>query len=76
LPQAKRLKTLEAESAKLKRPPAEQMLDKAAMKKVLSKGRQSPPRSARLSRTLRPCSGVPDCRGGPEDGAMQVAARA
>lgn len=37
VPEAKRLKTLEDENAKLKRLLAEQMLDMAAMKELLSK---------------------------------------
>lgn len=35
--EAKRLKTLEDENAKLKKLPAEQMLDLAAMKELISK---------------------------------------
>jgi len=37
VPEAKRLKTLEDENAKLKKLLAEQMLDMAAMKELLSK---------------------------------------
>ena len=48
--EAKRLKALEDENAKLKKLLAEQMLDMAAMKELLSKKWERPPRSARLSR--------------------------
>ena len=48
--EAKRLKALEDENARLKRLLAEQMLDMAAMKELLSKKWERPPRSARLSR--------------------------
>ena len=79
--EAKRLKALEDENAKLKRLLAEQMLDMAAMKELLSK-------SGAARREARGCrasegpvwavgtAGVPDCRGGPEDGAIPIATRA
>ena len=76
--EAKRLKALEDENAKLKRLLAEQMLDIAAMKELLSKNGDAR-REARgcrasegPSRTVG-TAGVPDCWGGPEDGAIPVA---
>lgn len=77
--EAKRLKVLEDENAKLKKLLAEQMLDIAAMKELLSK-KCSARREARGCRASKGPSravgaaGVPDCRGGPEDGARPVAA--
>ncbi len=51
---AKRLKALEDENARLKKLLAEQMLDAAAMKELLSKKWQGPPSSAKPSRICRP----------------------
>ena len=76
--EAKRLKALEDENAKLKRLLAEQMLDIAAMKELLSKNGDAR-REARGCRASEGPSravgtaGVPDCWGGPEDGAIPVA---
>lgn len=76
--EAKRLKALEDENAKLKRLLAEQMLDMAAMKELLSKNGDAR-REARGCRASKGPSrvvgtaGVPDCWGGPEDGSIPVA---
>lgn len=76
---AKRLKALEDENAKLKRLLAEQMLDLAAMRELLQKN-GDPRREARGCRASEDPSravgaaGVSDCRGGSEDGALPVAA--
>ncbi len=48
--EAKRLKQLEEENAKLKKLLAEQMLDAAALRELLSKKWSGPLRSARVSR--------------------------
>jgi hypothetical protein len=52
--EAKRLRQLEDQNAKLKKLLAEQMLDDAALRELLSKKWQGPPLSARLSRICRP----------------------
>ena len=52
--EAKRLKQLEDENAKLKKLLAEQMLDAAAMRELLSKKWQGPPYNATPSRICRP----------------------
>ena len=52
--EAKRLKQLEDENAKLKKLLAEQMLDAAAMRELLSKKWSGPPCSATPSRICRP----------------------
>jgi putative transposase len=51
---AKRLKQLEDENAKLKKLLAEQMLDAAALRELLSKKWQGPPSSAKASRIFGP----------------------
>ena len=77
--EAKRLKALEDENAKLKRLLAEQMLDMAAMKDLLSKNgaARREARGCRASedpvRAIR-TTGVSDCRGGSEDGPLSIAA--
>jgi putative transposase len=79
--EAKRLKALEDENAKLKKLLAEQMLDMAAMRELLQKNGNAH-REARGSRASEGPSwavgtaGVRDCRRRPEDGALPVAARA
>ena len=53
--EAKRLKQLEDENAKLKKLLAEQMLDAAALRKLVAKKNgTAPPRSAKASRICRP----------------------
>jgi putative transposase len=52
--EAKRLKQLEDENAKLKKLLAEQMLDAAALRELLSKKWQGPSPSAKASRICRP----------------------
>ncbi len=52
--EAKRLKQLEDENAKLKKLLAEQMLDVAALRELLAKKWQGPPPSAKASRICRP----------------------
>ena len=73
--EAKRLKTLEDENAKLKKLLAEQMLDLAAMRNWFQKSGDAC-REARGGRASEGPSraigtaGVPDCRGGPQDGPL------
>lgn len=77
---ATRLKALEDENAKLKKLLADQMLDMAAMKELLSKKNGDARPEARGCRVSAGAvgsvgtAGVRDCRGGPEDGALPVAA--
>jgi hypothetical protein len=52
--EAKRLKQLEDENAKLKKLLAKQMLDAAALRELLSKKWQGPPSSAKASRIFGP----------------------
>lgn len=79
--EAKRLKALEDKNAKLKRLLAEQMLDMAAMKELLSKN-GSFRREARSSRASEDpvravgAVGVPNCWGRSEDHPLPVAAGA
>jgi putative transposase len=79
--EAKRLRALEDENAKLKKLLAEQMLDMAAMKELLSKNGNAR-RQARGSRASEDpvravrAAGVPDCRGGSQDGPVSNTARA
>ena len=58
---AKRLKALEDENAKLKKLLAQTMLDASALRELLAKKWQGPPPSAKPSRTCRPASA---CRSG------------
>ena len=55
--EARRLRELESENAKLKRLLAEAMLDQAALKDLLSKKWRRPPRSGKLSLISRPVMG-------------------
>jgi len=77
VPEAKRLKALEDENAKLNRLMAEQMLDMAAMKEMLSINSDAR-REARGCRASEGPSravgtaGVSDCWGGPEDHPLSV----
>ncbi|SNX67516.1 helix-turn-helix protein [Cereibacter ovatus] len=77
--EAKRLKALEDENAKLKKLLAEQMLDMAAMKELLSKNGNAR-REARGCRTSEGPSravgtaGVSDCGRRSQDGPLSVAA--
>ena len=77
--EAKRLRALEDENAKLKRLLAEQLLDMAAMKELLSKNCDAR-REARGSRAYEGPSwavgaaGMPDCRCGSQDGPVSIAA--
>ena len=81
VPEAKRLKALEDENAKPRKLLAEQMLDRAAMKELLSKNGDAR-REARGCRASEGparavgTAGVRDCGRGPQDGALPVAARA
>ena len=50
--EAKRLKALEEENARLKKLLADQMLDAAALRELLAKKWWGPPRSAKPSRTF------------------------
>ena len=50
--EAKRLKQLEEENAKLKELLAEQMLDEAALRELLSKNGRAPPPSVKASRVM------------------------
>ena len=77
--EGKRLKALEDENAKLKKLLAEQMLDMAAMKELLSKNGDA----RREARGCRASEGpvravrttvVSDFRGGSEDGPLSIAA--
>src|ERR1700716_246615 len=54
VPEAKRLKQLENENAKLKKLLAEQMLDAAALRELLAKKWSGPPPSATVSRICSP----------------------
>jgi putative transposase len=54
--EAKRLRALEDENARLKRLLADAMLDASALKDLLAKKWQGPPPSARLSLIFGPCS--------------------
>ena len=60
--EAKRLKQLEDENAELKKLLAEQMLDTAALRELLSKKWQGPPSSAKASRNLRATMGLSEQR--------------
>ena len=77
--EAKRLKALEDENAKLKKLLAEQMLDMAAMRNSCQKNGDAR-REARGCRASESpfrvvgTAGVRDCRGGSQDGALPVAA--
>jgi hypothetical protein len=79
VPEAKRLKTLEDENAKLKKLLAEQMLDLAAMKELVSKSGDAcrevrGGRACEVSAQALGTAGVPDCRGGSHDGPRSGAA--
>ena len=69
---AKRLKSLEDENAKLKRLLADAMLDNVALKDLLSKAGGCRPSHHDL-RDER-AAGVPSDPGGPQDGPLPVAA--
>ena len=77
--EAKRLKALEDENAKLKKLLAEQMLDMAAMRELLQKNGDAR-REARGCRASEGpawvvgAAGVSDCPGGSDDGPLSVAA--
>lgn len=79
--EAKRLKTLEDENARLKKLLAEQMPDLAAMKDLVSKNGRArrEARSGRIpsgrSRSVG-AAGLPDCRSGSQDGPLPVSTRA
>ena len=71
VPEAKRLKALEDENARLKKLLAEQMLDLAAMKDLVSNKWQGPPGSAEPLRIFGPSMA---CRnGGPATSSAQIA---
>src|SRR3954464_4736911 len=77
--EAKRLKALEDEDAKLKKLLAEQMLDAAALRELLSKNgraRRQARRSGAPAGQARPVgtAGLLDRRGGSDDGALPVSA--
>lgn len=79
VPEAKRLKTLEDENAKLKNLLAEQMLDLAAMKELVSKSGDAcreagGGRASEVPARALGAAGVPDCRGGSQDGPLSGAA--
>jgi hypothetical protein len=65
---AKRLKALEDENAKLKKLLADQMLEAAALKELLSING----RARRQARSRRASAGLFHRRSGPEDGALPV----
>ena len=69
--EAKRLKQLEDENAKLKRLLAERMLDVAALRELLSKKWQGPPPSAKASRIRWPSWAFRN--GGPAPSSMRIA---
>jgi len=76
--EAKRLRALEDENAKLKKLLAEQMLDAAAMRELLAKKIGKARRQARSGRAsagragLVGAPGLPDCRRGSQDGALPI----
>lgn len=78
--EAKRLRALEGENARLKKLLAEQLLDLAAMKELVAKKNCDACREARSGRASEVLSrafgmaGVPDCRGRSEDDPLPVAA--
>jgi putative transposase len=71
VPEAKRLKQLEDENAKLKKLLAEQMPDAAALRELLAKKWWGPPPSAKVSCICRPR--WVSQNGGPAQSSMLIA---
>ena len=69
--EAKRLRQLEDENAKLKKLFAEQMLNAAALRELLSKKWRGPPPGAKLSRICKPNSAFQN--GGPAPSSAPIA---
>jgi putative transposase len=78
---AKRLRALEEENARLKRLLADTMLDNAGLKDLLSKKNGSARREAASSRAFpddvgdKRAAGVHGCRGGPHEHAVSLVPR-